>query len=201
MSKIEQKTLDEINAIRDAREAIVSTEEAEEIAAQEEIWAAQEKLANSTTEDVKPVYSSTFEKLPDDHVYAKYEDIDQALLQKDIEDIKKTIGKPAYTDYLHIKKMQIWSRSFSISGFFMMFVVTSLELSVGLSGFWFWALAILSAILIGVGNVGHWANVAHPVMHGAYDKVPNVPLEFKKSGYARGRSRYLVWLDWIKPEA
>ncbi|MEA1956126.1 MAG: acyl-CoA desaturase [Campylobacterota bacterium] len=202
MSNTEQKSLDEILAQREAREAIVSTEEAEEIAEQERIWAEQERLAKEEENKTdSTIYSKNFDKLPDDHVYADYKDIDQAQLQKDIEDIKKTIGKPAYKDYLHVKKMHTWSRAFSVSGFFMLFVVTGLELSIGLDGLAFWALAILSAILIGVGNVGHWANVAHPVMHGGYDKIPNIPNEFKKSGYARGNRRYLDWLDWIKPEA
>jgi len=196
-----EKTLEEINAMREAREAIISVEEAEEIAAQERIWAEQEELAKKGTTEETKISSSTFEKLPDNHIYAKYDEIDQAQLQKDIEDIKKTIGKPVYKDYLHVKKMQIWSRAFSVSGFFMMFVVTALEATQGLEGIYFWGLAIISAILIGIGNVGHWANVAHPVMHGGYDKIPNIPLEFKKSGYARGRRRYLDWLDWIKPEA
>lgn len=204
LSKTEQETkqsLDELNAIRDAREAIISDEEAEEVAEQERIWAEQEKLAKEKHKSEKPIYSKDFEKLPDDHVYAKYDEIDQEQLQKDIEDIKKTIGKPVYKDYLHVRKMQNWSKAFTFSGFFMMFVVTSLELSVGLHGFGFWILAIISAVLIGIGNVGHWANVAHPIMHGGYDKIPNIPLEFKKSGYARGKRRYLDWLDWIKPEA
>ena len=196
-----QKSIDEINAIREAREAIISEEEAEEIAAQERIWAEQERLAKEKKKSKTPIYSKDFEKLPDDHVYAKYEEIDQAQLQKDIEDIKKTIGKPTYDDYLHVRKMKNWSRAFTLSGFFMMFVVTSLELSIGLEGFMFWLLSIVSAVLIGIGNVGHWANVAHPIMHGGYDKIPNIPLEFKKSGYARGKRRYIDWLDWIKPEA
>ena len=199
--EIKEKSLEEIIAIREAREAITSEDEAEEMAACEEIWAETERLANAQEEIVKPIYSTSFKKLPADHVYADYKDIDQAQLQKDIEDIKKTIGKPVYKDYLHVKKMQNWSRAFSVSGFFMIFVVTSLELSIGLSGLSFWILSILAGILVGVGNVGHWANVAHPVMHGGYDKIPNIPLEFKKAGYARGNRRYLDWLDWIKPEA
>jgi len=196
-----EKSLDEINAIREAREAITSEEEAEEIAAQERIWAEQEELAKKGTSEETKISSSTFEKLPDDHIYAKYDEIDQAQLQKDIEDIKKTIGKPVYSDYLHVRKMKNWSRAFTLSGFFMIFVVTALEATQGLEGLYFWGLAIISAVLIGIGNVGHWANVAHPIMHGGYDKIDNIPLEFKKSGYARGNRRYLDWLDWIKPEA
>src|SRR4249920_3133811 len=33
----------------------------------------------------------------------------------------------------------------------------------------------LAAVLIGLGNMGRWACVTHPVMHRGYDAVPNVP--------------------------
>ena len=73
----EVKSLDEILEQRDAREAIVSTEEAQEIAAQEEIWAEQAKI-EAGEEEVQIQDNSinqNFEPLPKDHVYTKYEDI------------------------------------------------------------------------------------------------------------------------------
>jgi fatty acid desaturase len=72
---------------------------------------------------------------------------------------------------------------------------------MALSGFAYWSLAIVAAILIGVANVGRWANVTHPILHGSYDKVPNVPYKYTRKGYARKNNRYLHWLDWITPEA
>ena len=201
----DKKSLDEILAQREAREAIVSTEEAEEIAKQEAIW-AEEAKAKAEAEKTK---SSSFEftsnyeeeKLPDDHVYAKYEDIDKDQLQKDIEDIKETIGAPSTEDYEHLRMLERWSDGAKYAGFFLLFVTTSLEATQGLHGVLFWILAVTSAVLIGLANVTRWANIVHPILHGAYDKVPNVPVEYTKRGFARGKRRYIDWLDWIKPEA
>ena len=133
--------------------------------------------------------------------YARYEDIDKEQLQKDIEAIKETIGTPTQADFQHLLKLERWGRASTLLGYFLMFVVSGLELSMGLSGVVFWLIAIVSALLIGVGNVSRWANVTHPILHGAYDKVPDVPYRYTKAGYARGKNRYIHWLDWIKPEA
>ncbi len=200
----DKKSLDEILAEREAREAIVSAEEAEEIAKQEKIW-AEEAQAKKIEEEENNSYEFTSDyradKIPDDHVYAKYEDIDQDQLQKDIEDIKEKIGAPNEKDLEHLKKLERWSDGAKYAGFFMIFVTASLEATQGLSGLAFWAMATVAGILIGLGNVTRWADVVHPILHGAYDKVPNVPLEYTKRGFARGKRRYIDWNDWIKPEA
>ena len=199
MSDKQEKSLDDIIAQREAREAIVSAEEAEELAKIESIQAQSEKQEKPKVSQDIPQFKD--EKLSADHMYTKYEDIDKAQLQKDIEDIKVTIGTPSQEDYQHVLKMQRWSRAFTLSGFFLIYVITALEATSGLSSLAFWSMGVIAAILVGVGNVGTWANVAHPVLHAAYDKVPCIPKEFTKSGYARGKRRYIDWLDWIKPEA
>jgi len=135
------------------------------------------------------------------HEYTRYEDVDQEQLQKDIDDIKETIGAPTEEDFQHMLKLERWGRAFTFSGFFLILLISIFELSYGFSGFFFWFLAVISAILIGVGNVSRWANTTHPILHGAYDKVPNVPFKYTKAGYARGKNRYFHWLDWITPEA
>jgi len=199
----DKKSLDEILAQREAREAIVSTEEAEEIAKQEKIW-EEEAKANGVEEETNSYeFTSDYraDKIPDDHVYAKYEDIDKDQLQKDIEEIKEKIGAPNQKDLQHLKKLELWSNSAKYAGFFMIFVTASLEATQGLSGLSFLAMAMIAGILIGLGNVTRWADVVHPILHGAYDKVPNVPLEYTKRGFARAKRRYIDWNDWIKPEA
>ena len=72
---------------------------------------------------------------------------------------------------------------------------------LGFEGFAFWSLAIISAVSMGIGNVARWADVTHPILHGAYDKVPNIPYRYTKKGFASGARRYIDWLDWIKPDA
>lgn len=136
------------------------------------------------------------------HTYAKYEDVNKEQLQIDIEAITEKIGAPTQEDFNHVLKMERWSSIATYLGFFLIFTVTAVEATSGLMGFKFWLPALIAAILIGVGNVGRWANVSHPILHGAYDKVPNIPEKYTQKGYAKGGiNRYIHWLDWIKPEA
>jgi fatty acid desaturase len=127
--------------------------------------------------------------------------VDKDALQRDLEKIKKNLGPVGEKDFQHLLKLERWGRAFTLSGFFMIYVVTALEVSVGLGAFGFWTLGIIAAILIGVGNVTRWADVTHPILHGAYDKVPNIPKRYTKAGYARGDRRWIDWMDWIKPDA
>ena len=134
--------------------------------------------------------------------YTPYDQIDKEQLKIDIEEAKAIIGNPSVEDFQHLLKMERWGRMATFSGFFLILAIAIAELSLGgLSGFIFWPLAILSAIFISTGNVGRWANVTHPILHGAYDKVPNIPEKYKKKNFAQGSRRLWDWLDWIKPEA
>lgn len=135
-------------------------------------------------------------------VYAKYEDIDKDQLQEDIEDVKKSIGVVTQEDFLHLLKLQNWGRALTILGYAIIVILSYLEISTFvLTSLAFWSFALVSATLIGIGNVSRWANVAHPILHGAYDKVPNIPKKYTKAGFAKHQRRYIDWFDWIKPEA
>jgi fatty acid desaturase len=133
--------------------------------------------------------------------YADYKDIDQEQLQKDIDDIKETIGDPTQNDFEHLLKLERWGRGFTFGGFFLIFIIAGFEASSGFSGLWFWIFSIIAAISIGIGNVARWANVAHPILHGAYDNISKIPSRYTKQGFANGNRRYIDWLDWIKPDA
>jgi len=115
-----------------------------------------------------------------------YSQIDQIQLAKDIDDIKKTIGQPTIEDFQYLKKVEFWGR---FSAF------------IGYSMAWIFPFNILAAFLISIGNISRWANVAHPVLHGAYDKVPGIPKRYTRKGFARGWRRAIDWLDWIEPAA
>ena len=133
--------------------------------------------------------------------YANYEDIDQAQLQKDIDDIKKRL-KVGQKDFEHLLKLERWGKMFTYSGFALIAIVTILNtFHSGMSEFDFWFFGIIGAFFIGVGNVARWSNVTHPILHGAYDKVSNIPHRYTKAGFAAGNRRYIDWLDWIKPDA
>jgi len=134
--------------------------------------------------------------------YTPYDQIDKEQLKKDIEEAKATIGDPTEEDFQHLLKMERWGRMATFSGYFLIALISAIELGMGgLSAAIFWPVAIVAALLISTGNVGRWANVTHPVLHGAYDKVPNVPEKYTKKFYAKGARRHLDWLDWITPEA
>jgi len=105
-------------------------------------------------------------------------------------------------DFQHLLKLERWGRMFTFSGYGLIAVLSLIELLAGgLSGLFFWPVAIVAALLISTGNVARWADVTHPILHGAYDKVPNIPEKYTKKVFAKGARRYIDWLDWIKPQA
>ena len=133
--------------------------------------------------------------------YTPYEQINKEQLKIDIEAIKETIGAATEEDFQHLLRMERWGRIATFSGYGLIAVLSLLALFMPLSTLLFWSVAIIAAVLISTGNVARWANVTHPILHGAYDKVPNVPYKYTRKGFASGSRRYLDWLDWIKPEA
>jgi len=136
------------------------------------------------------------------HQYTPYDQIDKEQLKKDVEDAKASIGTPTEEDFQHLLKMERWGRMFTFSGFVLILALSIAEFAMGeISSLIFWPVAIVAGLLISTGNVARWANVTHPILHGAYDKVPNVPKKYTKKYFAQGNRRWLDWLDWIKPDA
>ena len=134
--------------------------------------------------------------------YTPYESVDKEKLKNEIEEIKKHL-KPNKEDLKHLKKMILWTRMSFYSGFLLIALMIFLRYAtdIEISSFIFWSISILGAIVIGFANFSKWANVAHPILHGAYDRIENVPKKYTKDGFAKGYRRYIDWLDWIKPEA
>jgi len=142
------------------------------------------------------------------HQYADYKDVNQEELQHDIDAIKVTIGERTQEDFDHLLKLELWGRSATIGGFLMIAAAVILGtpegsafVGVEIASALLWLMGFVGATLVGVGNVGRWANVTHPILHGAYDKVPNIPFRYTKKGFAAGNRRWIDWLDWIKPDA
>jgi fatty acid desaturase len=135
-------------------------------------------------------------------IYARYEEVDKEQLEKDIDAIKETMDPVGEEDFQHLLKLERWGKMFTYSGIALMVVLVVLEFSLGsLSSWIFWPIALLSALLLSTGNVSRWANTVHPILHGGYDKVPNIPERYTKKYFAKGSRRYIDWLDWIKPDA
>ena len=133
--------------------------------------------------------------------YTPYDQVDKEQLCKDIEAVKDNIGAATQEDFQHLLKLERWGRFATFSGYALIAVLSVIELFLGLSTLLFWSMAFIAAALISTGNISRWANVVHPVLHGAYDKVPNIPKRYTKKYFAKGSRRYIDWLDWIKPEA
>ncbi|SFZ98562.1 POSSIBLE LINOLEOYL-CoA DESATURASE (DELTA(6)-DESATURASE) [hydrothermal vent metagenome] len=135
--------------------------------------------------------------------YARYEDIDKDQLEKDIDAIKSTMPPPNEEDFQHLLKLERWGKLSTYIGYGLILLIVLLETfsTSGLSSYIFWPLAIISALAISTGNVSRWANTAHPILHGGYDKVPNIPKRYTKKFFAKGPRRYVDWIDWMKPQA
>ena len=134
--------------------------------------------------------------------YARYEDVDQEQLERDIDAIKETMPAVGEEDFQHLLKLERWGKMFTYSGIALTLVLSIVEIILGgLSASIFWPIAVIAALLISTGNVSRWANTTHPILHGGYDKVPNIPKRYTKKHYAKGARRYVDWIDWIKPDA
>lgn len=133
--------------------------------------------------------------------YTPYDQVNKEELQRDIDNIKMTIGTASWEDFQHLLKIERWGRTATFLGYGLILLVSFLELKYTITGFIFWMMALLAAILMGIGNVSRWANVTHPILHGAYDKVDNIPERYTSKYYAKGKRKYLDWLDWITPDA
>jgi len=133
--------------------------------------------------------------------YTSYDKVNKEQLQRDIDQIKTTLGSPSQDDFKHLLKMERWGRTFTFGGYFLIVFVSYLELRYGVSTLVFWSIAVLAALCMGIGNVSRWSNITHPVLHGAYDKIPNIPARYTSKYYATGKRRYIDWLDWLKVDA
>jgi fatty acid desaturase len=133
--------------------------------------------------------------------YARYEDVDKEQLEKDIDAIKETMKEVDEEDFQHLLKMERWGRIATFSGYGLILFLAIIGLFTEVTSVLFWSVGIVAALLISTGNVSRWANVTHPILHGGYDKVPNIPERYTRKHYAKGARRFVDWLDWIKPDA
>ncbi|MBA1421439.1 MAG: fatty acid desaturase [Epsilonproteobacteria bacterium] len=133
--------------------------------------------------------------------YARYEEVDKEQLEKDIDAIKETMKPVDEEDFQHLLKMERWGRIATFGGYGLILLLAIIGLFTEVGSVLFWSVGIVAAILISTGNVSRWANVTHPILHGGYDKVPNIPERYTRKHYAKGARRFIDWLDWIKPDA
>ena len=82
--------------------------------------------------------------------------VDHKAFARDVEalhaELKAGLGM---ADYRHLLKMVWWSRLSTLIGYSVAWIMPN----------------PVSALLIGIGNMGRWATVTHPVMHRGYDQI------------------------------
>ncbi len=98
---------------------------------------------------------------------------------------KQLLQEQGSEDYAHLKKVERCGR-----------VCTA----VGYATAWLGPNP-LSMMLLSVANFVRWAGVTHPISHRAYDCIEGVPSHHTSEGFAKGRRRFIDWIDWIVPEA
>lgn len=87
-------------------------------------------------------------------------------------------------DLAHLRKLERWGRTCTAIGL----------ATAGL------APNPVSAIALSLGRNTRWV-LMHHIAHRGYDRVPGVPARYTSKVFARGRRRFVDWLDWVKPEA
>ena len=111
--------------------------------------------------------------------------IDRVQLAADIAALQEKVlaGGSTADDLKHLKKMEWWGRISTFIGYATAWIIPN----------------PISAYLISQGIFVRWAMITHPISHGGYDKVPNVPKRYTSKGFAMGWRRFLDWSDWIHP--
>lgn len=104
-----------------------------------------------------------------------------ARLQALRRDIAAELGPQ---DLAHLRKLERWGRACTAFGYATAWLLPN----------------PLSILALSLGRFWRW-KLAHHVLHGGYDKIPNVPLRYTSQGFARGVRRYIDWFDWLRPES
>ena len=112
--------------------------------------------------------------------------VDPKAFAEDVDSLHKRLKADLGPDDLsHLRKMARWARTCTVLGYAVAWIAPN----------------PVSVLLIGLGNMGRWTCVTHPVMHRGYDAVPGVPAGYTSRRFAMGWRRYLDWLDWLHPDA
>ncbi len=137
----------------------------------------QDHAAQSASEPTPPA-TPQGKAGPLDHV-------DFAAFLADVQALRRELDAGLEAeDFTHLQKVERWGRAAT---------------AVGLLTCWIGPNP-LSAAALALGRSTRWI-LMHHVGHRGYDKVPGVPARYTSKVFARGRRRYLDWLDWIVPEA
>jgi fatty acid desaturase len=113
-------------------------------------------------------------------------EVDLRELARDMSTLRtRVLRELGSEDYAHLKKVERWGRALTASGYATAWIAPN----------------PVSMLLMGIGNFARWGGVTHPVLHRGYDRIEGVPSRHTSKGFAKGRRRFIDWLDWIVPEA
>ena len=115
-----------------------------------------------------------------------YHAIDRDQFAKDMDNVRKEVlSELSMDDFQHLKKIERWGRICSAIGYGTAWIIPN----------------PVSALFISQGNVTRWTTIAHHITHRAYDKIEGIPTRYTSKGFAKGKRRFIDWLEWMLPEA
>lgn len=111
--------------------------------------------------------------------------VDLAAFLADVQALRRELeGQLDAEDLAHMRKLERWGKAAT---------------AVGLLTCWIGPNPI-SAAALSIGRSTRWM-LMHHVGHRGYDHVPGAPARYTSKEFARGRRRFVDWLDWMIPEA
>lgn len=114
-----------------------------------------------------------------------YQSVDRVALAHDIDNIyQQALPDFGAEDFKHLKKMERWGRVCSILGYATAWICPN----------------PISALLISQGSFTRWTQVAHPILHKAFDKDKQADPLYKSKSFAKGWRRFIDWPDWMTPD-
>ncbi|RZU38196.1 fatty acid desaturase [Fluviicoccus keumensis] len=120
------------------------------------------------------------------HTPFQLHDVDVELFTQELMALRRAANERlGDKDFKHLKKIERWGRLCTAAGYGTAWIIPN----------------PVSALLISLGNVNRWTNIAHPVLHRGYDKIPGIPARYTSKGFAKGFRRWLDWADWMDPAA
>ena len=112
--------------------------------------------------------------------------VDRDAFARDLDQIRKdAVSSLSWADFEHLRKMERWGRACTIAGYATGWIAPN----------------PLSILLLSTGSMARWTIVVHHVSHRGLDRIPEVPERYTSKLFAKGKRRWLDWLDWIAPEA
>ncbi len=112
--------------------------------------------------------------------------MDLSQFAQNLDELRKeALSRISKDDFNHLKKLEKWGRLCTTAGYATAWIVPN----------------PVSAFLLSQGRFSRFAIVAHHVLHKGYERVPGATKKYTSRSFAKGKRRFLDWIDWIDPQA